>query len=76
MTRTIKVDDAKHQLPDLIALSSEGTEIVITDKGKPVARLIAIGSRKKRIAGLNRGTVWTSEDFDEPVPNEFWMGHK
>jgi hypothetical protein len=26
-----------------------------------------------RIAGLHPGTIWTSEDFDEPLPDEFWV---
>ena len=29
----------------------------------------------KRIAGLNRGQVlWISDDFDAPIPDEFWLG--
>ena len=76
MTRTVNLDEARNQLPDLIAISSDGGEVIITDKGKPVARLVAIGSRKRRVAGLNRGDIWTSEDFDDPIPNEFWMGNK
>jgi len=27
-----------------------------------------------RIAGLHPGTIWASEDFDEPLPDEFWVG--
>ena len=30
--------------------------------------------KKQRIAGLNRGTIKLSEDFDEPLPDEFWLG--
>lgn len=30
----------------------------------------------KRIAGLNRGMVWMSEDFDAPLPDEFWLGQE
>jgi hypothetical protein len=33
-------------------------------------------SRKKRVAGLNRGTISTSEDFDEALPDEFWLGQE
>lgn len=29
----------------------------------------------KRIAGLNRGQVlWISDDFDAPLPDNFWLG--
>ena len=27
-----------------------------------------------RILGLHAGQVWMSEDFDEPLPDEFWFG--
>jgi len=30
--------------------------------------------KKKRVPGLNRGTISASEDFDEPLPDEFWLG--
>lgn len=24
--------------------------------------------------GLHRGAIWTSEDFDEPLSDNFWLG--
>lgn len=27
---------------------------------------------KKRTAGLGEGTIWMSDDFAEPLPDEFW----
>ncbi|MEK7879066.1 MAG: 4-hydroxy-tetrahydrodipicolinate synthase, partial [candidate division NC10 bacterium] len=27
-----------------------------------------------RIAGLHSGSIWTSDDFDEPLPEAFWVG--
>ena len=77
MTRTVSVNDAKDQLPDLIALAAEGNEVIITDEGKPLARLVPVASSaKRRVAGLNRGQIWTSEDFDEALPDEFWTGQE
>ena len=29
---------------------------------------------QSRVAGLHRGNVWMSEDFNEPLPEEFWLG--
>lgn len=26
-----------------------------------------------RILGLHAGAIWTSDDFDEPLPDEFWL---
>jgi hypothetical protein len=28
----------------------------------------------QRIAGLDKGTVWMSSDFDDEFPDEFWLG--
>jgi hypothetical protein len=29
---------------------------------------------RKRIAGLGQGTIVIAEDFDEPLPEAFWLG--
>jgi hypothetical protein len=31
-------------------------------------------TNKKRVAGFNRGTISMSEDFNDPLPDEFWLG--
>jgi hypothetical protein len=28
-----------------------------------------------RTLGLNKGAGWMSDDFDEPLPDEFWFGN-
>jgi hypothetical protein len=27
-----------------------------------------------RTPGLHQGEIWMSEDFNEPLPDEFWLG--
>ena len=29
---------------------------------------------KERFAGLNKGEIWMSEDFNDELPEEFWLG--
>ncbi|MGB9178090.1 MAG: type II toxin-antitoxin system prevent-host-death family antitoxin [Pyrinomonadaceae bacterium] len=69
MTRSVNVDEAKNQLQDLLEMALDGNEVIITEDGKPLARLVpvALSKKIKRVAGLNRGKIWTSEDFDEPL---------
>ena len=69
-TQTINLDKVEKQLAELLAIVEHNGEIVIAQNGKPLARLetVAPPKKKKRIAGLNRGMIWTSEDFDEPLP--------
>jgi len=78
MTETVSVDEAQIKLPDLLAQALAGNDVIITEHGTPVARLVPVvaHSKKKRVAGLNRGTISTTEDFDEPLPDEFWLGQE
>jgi prevent-host-death family protein len=78
MTQTVSVDEAQAKLPDLLAQAVAGNEVIITEHGMPVARLVPVVAhcKKKRVAGLNRGTISTSKDFDEPLPDEFWLSQE
>jgi hypothetical protein len=29
---------------------------------------------QQRVLGLNQGEVWISDDFNDPLPDEFWLG--
>jgi hypothetical protein len=29
---------------------------------------------KPRVAGLGEGTITIADDFDDPLPDEFWLG--
>ncbi|MBV6624157.1 MAG: DUF2281 domain-containing protein [Rivularia sp. (in: Bacteria)] len=31
---------------------------------------------QQRVPDLNRGEIWMSEDFNEPLPDEFWTGEQ
>ncbi len=76
-TKIIAADDMQAKIPDILALISKGDDIIIEKDSRPFAKLTAIsGAVRKRIPGLNRGEIWVSDDFDEPLPDEFWLGEK
>ncbi|RUT09533.1 hypothetical protein DSM106972_000270 [Dulcicalothrix desertica PCC 7102] len=29
---------------------------------------------QQRVPDLNKGQIWMSDDFDDPLPDEFWLG--
>lgn len=61
----------------LVAMLDKDTEVILTDGEKPVARVLPVEApRRKRTAGLNRGAMEMHEDFDEPLPDEFWLGNE
>ncbi|MEW6350165.1 MAG: toxin-antitoxin (TA) system antitoxin [Thermodesulfobacteriota bacterium] len=72
-TKTIDMLDTEINVQQLLALVKEGSEIVLTEGSTPLARLVPISPpRNTRVAGLHAGAMRTSEDFDEPLPDEFW----
>ena len=74
-TTTVYMYCTRAQLRELLALALEGNEVIISEGDKPLTCVIPVAnSKRKRAAGLNRGAIWTSEDFDEPLPDEFWTG--
>lgn len=71
MGETVNVHEAKTHLSRLLERVRLGEEITIAKAGKPVARLVAVeGSRKRRVPGSAKGTIWMAEDFDAPLPEE------
>jgi antitoxin (DNA-binding transcriptional repressor) of toxin-antitoxin stability system len=74
LTKTVDVRETQTNLQELLSLVREGTEVILTEGTTPLARLVPIAlSTTPRVAGLHAGAIWTSEDFDEPLPEEFWM---
>ncbi len=75
MTRTIDIHSSPINMDDILSLIRQGIEIIMTDANTQLARIIpSLPLRKERVAGLHAGAIWTSDDFDEPLPDEFWTG--
>ena len=48
------VDEAKTRLAEILGRVSEGEEILLTRRGKPIARLVPAGGRGANILGAGR----------------------
>ncbi len=75
-TKLIDVKKENMPLQKLLKLVSSGMDVVLTEGKSPVARLVPV-SRKvsaPRVLGLHAGKVWISPDFDDPLPDSFWLG--
>jgi antitoxin (DNA-binding transcriptional repressor) of toxin-antitoxin stability system len=78
-TMTVTIHDMQSRLQELLAQVSRGRTIIIEKDHKPFARLVGVqepSKRKKRIAGLSRGAIKVSGDFDAPLPDGFWLGEQ
>jgi len=73
MIRTTSLE-AKTRLDDLIDAALRGEDVLMTvsdEHGERVVRVVAISDeehrQRRRKAGSAKGTVWMSDDFDEPL---------
>ena len=74
----VKWIDVKEDIPlkKLLELVVSGVDVVLMEGKSPVARLVPVPQKvkKERVMGLNKGEIWVSPDFDDPLPNSFWLG--
>jgi prevent-host-death family protein len=72
-TETIELDEAQAHFGDLVHRVVSGIHVVLSENHKPIAHLLPAGGR---VPGLHAGTIWTGDDFDAPLPDEFWASGK
>jgi prevent-host-death family protein len=73
----VNIHEAKTNLSKLLERVSLGEEVVIARSGKPIAKLVRIGSRPEpRQLGSAKGQFTVPDDFNDPLPKEiedlFW----
>ena len=66
----VNVHEAKTHLSRLLERVTAGDEIVIAKAGKPIARLVSIGTPGKRSLGSDAGRVSIADDFDAALPDD------
>jgi len=77
LKKTVDVREAEISLKELLPLVIAGTEIILAEDSTPVARLVPIALPAiPRVAGLHTGAIWISDDFNEPLSEEFWAGNE
>lgn len=67
---TVDVHEAKAHLSRLLKRVERGERIAITRDGTPIAVLARVEDERplRRTPGSDRGRIWMSDDFDEPLP--------
>lgn len=71
MTKTVGVHEAKTHLSRLLEDVESGVEVVITRRGRAVAKLTP-AERRQPVFGKDRGKFEVPEDFDDPMP-DWWL---
>ena len=73
MVKIVDLSEPNATLAELVSLVASGTQVVVTKAGNPVARLVPVDAvMEPRVPDLHPGVFEPSEDFDTPLPDEFW----
>jgi prevent-host-death family protein len=76
LPKTVDICEAQTHLTELLSKVAAGAEIILTDGNTPIARLVPmVTSPVKRMAGLHSGSIWMSDDFNQPLPEDFLAGN-
>lgn len=67
MTKSVGVHEAKTHLSRLLDDVAAGEDVVITRRGRQVARLVPADDRPVRHFGSDRGAFAVPDDFDAPL---------
>jgi prevent-host-death family protein len=67
---TTNIREARNKLSRLIELAEAGEEVIISKRGKPIAKLIPYAATKRpRRLGILKGRVRIAPDFDRLPPS-------
>ncbi|BAY60202.1 hypothetical protein NIES22_02600 [Calothrix brevissima NIES-22] len=67
----LRAAEATTKFAELLSQVLLGEEVVIAEQGIPLARLVPIANNiSPRIPGLDKGKVFMTSDFNEPLPEE------
>jgi prevent-host-death family protein len=66
----VEIPEGQSEFAELLRRVRSGEEIIISQAGTPIARIVPIAEQKlPRIPGLDRGKVEIAPDFDAPLPD-------
>lgn len=69
--KEVNIHQAKTQFSKLLRQVQEGEEIVIANRGVPVARIVPLPpANSRRELGKYEGQIIISDDFDAPLPDD------
>lgn len=75
---TITLEEAKNNFDSFIAKLDQGEEVIISRQNAAKIKLVLLESEqpKQRQFGQFRGQIEIADDFDDPLPDGFWLGEQ
>lgn len=60
MKKKVQIEEMQNKFQEILAIALKGSDVIIMDKHKAVAKLVRINSEKD----AKKEDKWTSDDFD------------
>ena len=75
-THSINLHEAEGHLKELAELAVKGTEVIINLEDGGQLTLVPTGqaANREKLFGLYEGQIKMSEDFDDELPESYWLG--
>lgn len=74
LLKTFEIAHLSENLIDLLSDIQNQTEVLLTCEGVPLAKVMPLPIEPPVTpqVGLNYGAIVISDDFDDPLPDDFW----
>lgn len=69
MAATVNVQDAEKQFEKWLERVASGEEVIVTKAGEPVAKLVPVKKKQRRVPGGVEG-LRVPPEFFEPLPDD------
>jgi antitoxin (DNA-binding transcriptional repressor) of toxin-antitoxin stability system len=74
--KSVEVFEQSPNLAELVEMARKENGLVLLESGRPIAQVIPLpGPSAPRITPLHPGAIEAGEDFDAPLPDDFWLGN-
>lgn len=76
-TLTIDVNELPARYAEAVARAQQGDEVIVTATGADPVKIVPVpvaAPKRPRVLGLHPGAMVAAPDFDDPLPDEFWLG--
>ena len=67
--KTVNIHEAKTQFSFLLRLIAAGEEVLIANRGVPVAKMVPLSDGRRLAQGKYRGQIKIADDFDTLPPD-------
>ncbi len=73
-THSVNLQEAEGHLKELAELATQGTEVIIRMDNGQALKLVVEGQKRDSLFGLYEGKIQMSDDFDDELPESYWLG--